>query len=242
MLPFILIRNQKKKSELTPNDNIPGNEQSEHVNATNSSSTVSVTAKTEANNPEQIININQLTSVKTDIAQDINKTNTANNISDKQDSIKSKNHTPSMVRLSDIGKKHETDSSLNTSDNIKNYSSFNENDVKKVLSEYASSIKDNNIFLSNILSIISFNIIDKTVIELKFANQVNEESFINNKMEIVTYLRTKLNNNDINVKSIVDETYIVNKPYTDSEKLQAMIKKNSQIQYLKTKLKLETDF
>lgn len=119
---------------------------------------------------------------------------------------------------------------------------FTKDDVKAIILKYAESIKNSNAFLYNVLEIIDFDLTDKYTIVLHFANKVNEETFNSNAMEITTLLKEKLCNGYIEVTSTIVENAVVTKPYTDSEKLELMIKKNDNIKYMKEKLNLQAEF
>lgn len=119
---------------------------------------------------------------------------------------------------------------------------FTKDDVKAIILKYAESIKNSNAFLYNVLEIIDFDLTDKYTIVLHFANKVNEETFNSNAMEITTLLKEKLCNGYIEVTSTIVENAVVTKPYTDTEKLELMIKKNDNIKYMKEKLNLQAEF
>lgn len=55
-------------------------------------------------------------------------------------------------------------------------------------------------------------------------------------------LREKLANDNISVTTVIDETIVNNKPYTDTEKFAQMIENNPELKYLKNKLMLEAEF
>lgn len=152
-----------------------------------------------------------------------------------------KNHRRPIVRLTDICKKNEEQNG-NVALNDLPCKPFAKDDVKAVLLEYADSIKSSNAFLYNVLEIIDFDLTDKHTITFHFANKVNEETFNSNAMEITTLLKEKLCNGYIEITSNIVENVVVSKPYTDSEKLDLMIKKNENIKYLKDKLNLQPEF
>ena len=191
----------------------------------------------DVNTSESQQNIHNNIQTKTGPTRDI-KTNVV--AEEKITSEPAKHTTVSrLIRLSDVNKKEETSS---ISKEIVENQPLVKDNVAQTINNFALSIKDKNPFLANVLDQCVFNIIDENTIEIHFANKVNEDAFLTEKINFAGYLRKNLHNDKVFISNIVDEQVIVNKPYTDSEKLAEMIKKNKDILYLKNTLKLETDY
>ena len=86
----------------------------------------------------------------------------------------------------------------------------------------------------------------------KLHNQVDIELFLSNTLELgilermepelMLYLRKTLKNGDIKLKVTIKEQGAKDKLYTDRDKFEFMVKKNSDLQKLKDLLGLDLEF
>ncbi len=158
---------------------------------------------------------------------------------------KKASHAPrtssTMIRISDIGKKKQDETVVNK-DIQQRHNDFTIEEVKYEIDRYAESINKANSFLANLLEIATMEIRGNDVIEFHFANKVNEDTFKTDSSNIVKMLREKLANDNISVTTVIDETIVKSKAYTDTEKFAEMIENNPELKYLKNKLMLEAEF
>jgi len=78
-------------------------------------------------------------------------------------------------------------------------------------------------------------------VHLALANHSEIDGLANINLELVTYLRSRLSNDYINVIADVQEEKIVKKAYTNSDKFEAMMKKQPVLRELKDRLGLDPD-
>ncbi|MEO6849876.1 MAG: DNA polymerase III subunit gamma/tau, partial [Mucilaginibacter sp.] len=77
--------------------------------------------------------------------------------------------------------------------------------------------------------------------EVIVANKSQENTFREEKANLLNYLRTSLRNFDIDIQTRVDEIKANKRPYTASEKFQHMAAKNPQLAELKRRFNLDFD-
>ena len=77
--------------------------------------------------------------------------------------------------------------------------------------------------------------------EVIVGNKSQENSFRDEKPNLLNFLRTSLRNFDIEVHTRVDEIMASKRPYTTSEKFQHMATKNPQLAELKRRFNLDLD-
>ena len=83
---------------------------------------------------------------------------------------------------------------------------------------------------------------DNYNIELTIDNVVQEKEVNEKKMDLLTYLRTELNNFDIQITTVINKNINNVKAFTPQEKFKKMAEKNPAIKTLKDKFDLEIDF
>jgi DNA polymerase-3 subunit gamma/tau len=79
-------------------------------------------------------------------------------------------------------------------------------------------------------------------IELTIDNVVQEKELIDRKLDILTFLRNKLNNSKLQLLFTLNKNPENIKPFTPQEKFKKMAEKNPAIKKLKDKFDLEIDF
>ena len=85
-------------------------------------------------------------------------------------------------------------------------------------------------------------ILDGFLIEFPLSNAAQKEMFSEEKYIILDYLRNKLENDKIELKTIVTEATKDNIPYTSKEKFKKMLDQNSKLEKLRVELALDTDY
>jgi DNA polymerase-3 subunit gamma/tau len=83
---------------------------------------------------------------------------------------------------------------------------------------------------------------DNFVIEHKVDNKVQETDMANRKQDLLSFIRNKLNNWQVQLNVVVSKTPSVDKPYTSRDKYESMLKKNPALGKLKSQLNLDIDF
>jgi DNA polymerase-3 subunit gamma/tau len=77
--------------------------------------------------------------------------------------------------------------------------------------------------------------------EVIVGNKSQENTFRDEKPNLLNFLRTSLKNFDIEVHTRIDEIKAAKRPYTTSEKFQHMATKNPQLAELKRRFNLDLD-
>jgi len=83
---------------------------------------------------------------------------------------------------------------------------------------------------------------DNFLIEQTVDNKVQESDIANRKQDLLSYIRSELNNFQVQLNVIVSKTPSVDKPYTSRDKYESMLKKNPALGKLKSQLNLDIDF
>ena len=78
-------------------------------------------------------------------------------------------------------------------------------------------------------------------IELAIENKFQANEMLNEKTEILNYLRTRLNNFSIQLETIIVEQMEIKKPYTSTDKYQFMAKKNPSLETFRKTFNLDLD-
>jgi len=80
------------------------------------------------------------------------------------------------------------------------------------------------------------------IIELTIDNKVQEDELNDKKQEMMGFLRTRLKNDQIQLKTILSANSQEQRPYTPLEKYKKMTEKNADLIKFKDQLGLEIDF
>lgn len=112
----------------------------------------------------------------------------------------------------------------------------------KLWSDYAAKLKaDRNMSLFTIFTTDAPTMLQPYKFEVVVGNKSQENSFRDEKPNLLNFLRTSLKNFDIEVNTRVDEIKAAKRPYTTSEKFQHMATKNPQLAELKRRFNLDLD-
>ncbi|MAW21686.1 MAG: DNA polymerase III subunit gamma/tau [Flavobacteriales bacterium] len=85
-------------------------------------------------------------------------------------------------------------------------------------------------------------LLDEYLIELRLSNSAQQEIFLEEKLIVLRYLRDKLENDRIEIKTIITELDISKNPYTNKDKFKKMLKENPSLDKLRVKLALDPDY
>ena len=112
----------------------------------------------------------------------------------------------------------------------------------KLWSDYAAKLKaDRNMSLFTIFTANAPVMLEPYKFEVVIGNKSQENTFRDEKPNLLNFLRTTLKNFDIEVQTRIDEIKAAKRPYTTSEKFQHMASKNPQLAELKRRFNLDLD-
>lgn len=134
----------------------------------------------------------------------------------------------------------------NTKENTpadKSASIFPANELEAVWLEYSKLVQQKGkINLHSTLSTRKPDLKENFSIEFTIENKAQEEELEHEKADLLSFLRKRLNNHEIQLKLIVNKTEGEKKIYTASDKFKRMAEKNPNIDKLKQQFDLEIDF
>lgn len=84
--------------------------------------------------------------------------------------------------------------------------------------------------------------VNNDTIELLVENKALEEEFNHNKADFIEYIRTELNNFNIQVTTQINKEFKTKKAYTPQEKYEKMLEKNPSLELLKRKLDMDVGY
>ena len=122
-------------------------------------------------------------------------------------------------------------------------SDFSESRMLQVWGDLISFIKKQG--KSNLgitLGVHQPRLLDEYLIELRLSNSAQQEIFLEEKLIVLRYLRDKLENDRIEIKTIITELDISKNPYTNKDKFKKMLKENPSLDKLRIKLALDPDY
>ncbi len=122
---------------------------------------------------------------------------------------------------------------------ISNDQPVTEKQVKAAWTEYAEERKGQVAEYHLLNREITFH---KNQITIPLTNPIEEPLLLLIKSDLVDYLRHKLNNNSIQVNSIMEERQSKKVAYTNKDKFEHLAEKNPLLNQLKEKFGLDADF
>lgn len=120
---------------------------------------------------------------------------------------------------------------------------FDSDTLLKYWNQYASRIKQDGKI--NIFTIMTSNpptLLENFVIELIIENKVQEELLINEKVDLLNFLRTELKNFGIELTTRHLENNTKKRLYTSSEKYNHMVEKNPSLEEFRRRFNLDIDY
>ena len=148
----------------------------------------------------------------------------------------------SALSLKSIQKKYELQQEMVASQpDIKNLpiESFSEEEMQTVWKEYTATVASDGKF--NLLSHLTMGIpkLEGSIIHLEFPNQTIKTEVERAKYELLTFLREKLQNYDVDLDITVNETVEKRYAYTTREKFEKLKEINPSIEKLRQEFDLE---
>ena len=120
---------------------------------------------------------------------------------------------------------------------------FKASDFKIYWNECIQRLKNRNLVsLNSLLENLDPIAIGDFQYEITVSNKIQSDLFLTEKGAINQYLRTSLNNHNIDFKITINQDLTANKPYTTSEKFKAMADKKPILLSLKDKLGLDSEY
>lgn len=120
---------------------------------------------------------------------------------------------------------------------------FTAEDLHKAWANYANRVKNNG--KSSLFATLTKHqpaIAANFVIEFTIDNAVQEELMTTERLELMDYLRSTLNNYQLQLKTIINKSEQKNTAYTTRDKFNKMAEKNPALHTLKDLLRLDLDY
>lgn len=89
---------------------------------------------------------------------------------------------------------------------------------------------------------LDYELLPDNTIEVKLNNLIQEDILERFRIELVTFLRAKLQNDKVNIKTRIVQEKQEQKIYTSQDKLNYFVEKNPKIMDLQKRLGLDIDF
>jgi len=119
---------------------------------------------------------------------------------------------------------------------------FSEAELISVWKEYAEEFKQRDLDIYTTLTRHTPKLEDKCIINLKLDNKAQEHELTDLKVELLGYLRQKLNNYNVDIKTYIEKDSEEKGVYTPADKYKKLAAKNPLIEELKKKLDLDLGF
>jgi DNA polymerase III subunit gamma/tau len=125
---------------------------------------------------------------------------------------------------------------------LKEENPFTQAELITLWSEFAETLKSGSPHLYSALKNAVPELKADWQIEFTMENKVLEDELFLKKTELMDFLRTKLRNHRLHLKTLIAETQRDLKPYTDKEKFDKMAEKNPALHNLREELDLEIEY
>jgi DNA polymerase-3 subunit gamma/tau len=119
---------------------------------------------------------------------------------------------------------------------------FTEAELLGVWKEYAEEIKEKDLDIYTTLTRHSPKLIDKSTINLKLDNKAQEHEITDIKVDLLGFIRHRLNNYEVDLKTYIEKGSEEKGLYTSADKFKKMAQKNPALEELKKKLDLDLGF
>ena len=177
--------------------------------------------------------------------EDSEETNSPVNEEKIEENIKPSEKKDKKIRsrfsLSDIldGEQKKENKDTKT---IKKSEEFSEEKMIEIWKGFSEKVKEEGktnlyITLTSVLPTLS-----ETTIHLKISNDTQQKILDENKIELLNYLRTNLQNDFIKVKTEMSEQIKSDIPYTPKDKFNKMVEENPSLKTLQQKLGLDPEY
>ncbi len=158
--------------------------------------------------------------------------------------LKSTTKIPKLNQILEEAQEEEKSKKANTKDEDEIYGedSFNEEQLKKVWEEYAESTKAAGRDSEYAVLKQEIRLEDSHKIIITFTNSVKMVILDKFRSDLITHLKSKLNNRHLKLETELKEEEKSKVPYTNGEKFDFMAEKKPILNELKNRLGLDPDF
>jgi DNA polymerase III subunit gamma/tau len=118
---------------------------------------------------------------------------------------------------------------------------FSQDKLEKTWDEFANTLKSESTHLYNLLKNHKPLLKENFVVEFSVENKLLEEELDQKRNELLDWLSSRLENQNITFQIVVQEMIKTSRPYTDKEKFNRMVEKNPSLKEMKEQLDLEID-
>ena len=118
---------------------------------------------------------------------------------------------------------------------------FSQDQLEKTWFEFTKTIQKDSPHFYNILKDHKPLLKENFIIEFCVDNKLLEEELNQKRDKLLDWLRSRLDNYQIDFQIVVQESTKITKPYTDREKFNRMVEKNPYLTDMKEQLDLEID-
>lgn len=115
---------------------------------------------------------------------------------------------------------------------------FTEKELKEAWDEYAANLKGEPL-LKNTMSLYHPRLISNVIFEVEVNTEINKEYLTNSSLSILSFLRSKVKNDDLTMTIKIAEGNAIKKPLTSREIFDEMAKKNPSLLKLSDEFGLE---
>lgn len=115
---------------------------------------------------------------------------------------------------------------------------FTEKELKEAWDEYAANLKGEPL-LKNTMSLYHPRLISDVIFEVEVNTEINKEYLTNSSLSILSFLRSKVKNDDLTMTIKIAEGNAIKKPLTSREMFDEMAKKNPSLLKLSDEFGLE---
>ncbi len=119
---------------------------------------------------------------------------------------------------------------------------FTEAELISVWKEYAEEIKTRDLDIYTTLTRNIPKLTDKNIVNLKLDNKAQEHEITDIKVDLLGFLRHRLNNYEVDLKTFIERGTEEKGLYTAADKFKKMAQKNPALEELKKKLDLDLGF
>ncbi|MFA6924037.1 MAG: DNA polymerase III subunit gamma/tau [Bacteroidales bacterium] len=151
---------------------------------------------------------------------------------------------PQSLKIKDIGNSFEEEKKQDVVKDVENKvaKDFTADELEKVWLKYSETIPKNNLSFITLLTKRKPLLKENNVVLLTIDNKAQQNELNTRKAELLEFIRKELDNNQIQLEIFIEKTTTESKPYTDSDKLVEMQKKNPNLENLRKQFDLDIEY
>ncbi|HBL34914.1 MAG TPA: DNA polymerase III subunit gamma/tau [Porphyromonadaceae bacterium] len=143
------------------------------------------------------------------------------------------------ISISSMGEKKEPEKRQAFSNTKQNGSDlFSEKELIRNWKEFADNLHEEKL-LQNTMSLYIPKMLSDTLFQVEVNTEINKQYLEDNSLDILTFLREKLHNDDITMTIKISDQNVIKKPMTSHEIFDEMVQKNPSLQKLSDEFGLE---